>query len=121
MTSSIPFEFVLDYLPKNVLTRKMFGMYYIYWGKKILLILRKRDNEPEMNGIWVATKREHHQSLKEIIFEPADFYADEDERHGNWLLIPDGAEYLEEAAVKICELIAQGDHRIGKLTGKPPL
>jgi len=121
MVNSIPYEFVLDYLPADVITKKMFGMYYIYWGKKIMLILRKRDNEPEMNGIWVATKKAHHQSLKETIPEFGPFSIEGDERFGNWLLIHNDVEDLEGAAIKVCELISHGDHRIGKVTEKPPL
>jgi hypothetical protein len=90
-------------------------------AKKIMLILRKRDNDPEMNGIWVATSREHHQSLKEEIPEFGPFYIEGDERHSNWLFVNDNTENLEEAAIKLCEMISHGDTRIGKLTEKPPL
>ena len=121
MANSIPYEFVFDYLPNAVIVKKMFGMHYIYWGKKIMLILRKRDNLPEMNGIWVATSKEHHESLKSNIHELGSFFIEGDERHGNWLLIPADAEDLEEATIKVCELISHGDPRIGKVTEKAPL
>ena len=121
MAKAIPYEFVLDYLPPGIIVKKMFGMHYIYLVKKIMLILRKRDNEPELNGIWVATGKEHHQSLKKDIPEFGPFFIDGDERHGNWLLIRDDAEDFEEAAIKVCELISHGDHRIGRLTEKAPI
>ena len=121
MANSIPYEFVFDYLPNGVIVKKMFGMHYIYWGKKILLILRKRQNEPELNGIWIAANKQHHQSLVNEAPELAPFSVKGDDLYGNWLLIKDDAEALEEAAIKVCELIVHGDPRIGRLTEKPPL
>ena len=34
MKKQIPFDFLLDYLPANVVIRPAIGMYYIYWGEK---------------------------------------------------------------------------------------
>jgi hypothetical protein len=121
MTSVAPFDFVFDYLPANITVKKMFGMHYIYLGKRIMLILRRRENEPELNGIWVATGKEHHQSLKNTIPELGAFFIDNNERHGNWLFLRDDADDFEGAAIKVCELIAHGDPRIGKVTEKPPI
>ncbi len=42
MTNSIPYEFVFDYLPGDIIIKKMFGMHYVYWRKKIMLILRRK-------------------------------------------------------------------------------
>ncbi len=111
-----PFDFVFDYLPTNITVKKMFGMYYIYLGKRILLILRKSDNQPEWNGIWIATSKDHHQSLKNNVPELGAFFLDGDDRHSNWLLLQDDAEGFEGAAIKVCELIAHGDGRIGRET-----
>jgi len=119
--TSVPFDFVFDYLPADITVKKMFGMHYIYLGKRIMLILRRRDNEPELNGIWVATGKEHHESLKNNVPELGAFFIDNNERHGNWLFLRDHADDFEGAAIKICELIAHGDPRIGKVTEKPPI
>jgi hypothetical protein len=121
MANAIPYEFVFDYLPTGIIVKKMFGMHYVYWGKKIMMILRKRDNESDLNGIWLATAKKHHESLKRAIPELGSFFIDGDERHGNWLLIPGDAEDFEEAAIKICELISHGDQRIGNVTEKAPI
>jgi hypothetical protein len=118
--TTLPFDFVLDYLPPGIVVKKMFGMHYIYLGKRIMLILRKRNNEPEWNGVWVATSRAHHESLKNDIPELGSFSFEGDERQGNWLMIPDKAEDFEGAAIKVCELISHGDPRIGKVTEKSP-
>jgi hypothetical protein len=115
MTKLVPFDFVFDYLPAGITVKKMFGMHYIYLGKRIMLILRKSANQPGLNGIWVATDKEHHESLKKDIPELGAFVMDGDERHGNWLLIQDTAEDFEGAVIKVCELIAHGDARMGRV------
>jgi len=121
MTQLAPFDFVFDYLPTGIVVKKMFGMHYIYLSKRIMLILRKRENEPELNGIWVATDKIHHENLKQEAPELGAFFIDGDERHGNWLLISPDAEDFEGAVIKICEMIAHGDPRIGRLTEKAPM
>lgn len=112
---------MFDYLPGCLTVKKMFGMHDVYWRKMIIPILRKRDNLPQMNGIWVATSTTHDQDLKKYVSEFAPFAADGHEHQSNWLLIPDDAEDLEGAAIKVCQMISHGDSRIGKLTEKPPL
>jgi hypothetical protein len=115
MSKLVPFDFVFDYLPAGITVKKMFGMHYIYLGKRIMLILRKSVNQPGLNGIWVATDKDHHESLKNNVPELSPFFIDGDERHGHWLLIQDTAEDFEGAAIKVCELIAHGDARMGRV------
>ncbi len=115
MPKLIPFDFIFDYLPPGITVKKMFGMHYIYWGKRIMLILRRSGKEPDLNGIWVATDKVHHESLKNDIPELGPFIMNGDERHGNWLLLQDDAEDFEGAAIKVCELITHGDARIGRI------
>jgi len=110
-----PFDFIFDYLPTSIVVKKMFGMHYLYLGEKIMLILRKRGNEPELNGLWVATSKRHHESLKREVPEFGPFFIDGYERHGNWLFIQCNAEEFEEAAINVCELILHGDLRIGNV------
>jgi len=121
MVNSIPYEFVFDYLPDDITVRKMFGMHYIYWRKKIMMILRRRLNEPEFNGIWVATNKKHHESLEKDVPDLGPFFWAGTEQRGNWLLIQDGVDGFEEAAIIVCELISHSDPRIGNLTEKAPL
>ena len=121
MAKPIPYVFVFDYLPSGIVVKRMFGMHYIYLGKKIMIILRKQDKQPELNGIWIATSKEHHNSLKKDIPELGSFFINKDERHGNWLFLPGDTEDFEEQAIKLCEMISHGDPRIGKLTEKAPI
>ncbi|MDB5022841.1 MAG: hypothetical protein JWP78_596 [Mucilaginibacter sp.] len=67
MAKPVPYEFVFDYLPACIIVKKMFGMHYLYLGKRIRFILRRQDNEPDLNGIWIATSKQHHPSLKKDI------------------------------------------------------
>ena len=122
MPKAIPFDFVFDYLPRHVVSKAMFGMQYIYLNKKIMIILRRASKNLDMNGVWVATSREHHQSLEKDIPALADFVLDNGEIHdSNWRLIREDHDDFEAAAIKVCELISHGDPRIGKLTEKAPL
>jgi hypothetical protein len=117
MARIVPYDFVFDYLPQNVVVKPMFGMYYLYFNKKIMLILRRASKNPGMNGVWVATSKEHHQSLEKDIPALVDFILDNGEMHdSNWRLIKDDHDDFETAAIQICELIAHGDKRIGKET-----
>ena len=96
-------------------------MHYIYLGKRIMLILRKRGNEQELNGIWLATVKKHHESLKADIPGFGGFTVKGYEHEGNWLFLRDDYDDFEEAALKACELISHGDPRVGRETAKAPV
>src|ERR1700751_2286095 len=88
MARVIPYDFVFDYLPRNVVVRPMFGMYYIYLNNKIMLILRRASKNLDMNGIWLATSKEHHPSLEHDVPALADFVLDNGEMHdSDWRLL----------------------------------
>ena len=62
-TKTIPFEFVLDELAGlEPWTRPMFGCTAVYVEKRIVFILRDRKDRDD--GVWVATTKEHHVSLR---------------------------------------------------------
>jgi hypothetical protein len=119
MKKQIPFDFLLDYLPPNIVIRPAIGMYYIYWEKKIVLIFRQVSKNAQHNGLWIATKKEQHASLKTQIPAITDFVFDEGEAfESSWLQLKDDHDDFETAAIKICELISHRDKRIGKETRK---
>src|ERR1700761_58357 len=119
MKKPIPFDFLLDYLPANVIVKPAVGMFYIYYDQKIMLIFRKTGKNPQHNGIWISTRKEHHASLKTEISAITDFVFDEGEDFGtNWLLLSYNHDDFESAAITLCELVSAGDNRIGKVTAK---
>ena len=119
MARTIPYDFILDYLPRNVIVKQTFGMYYIYLDKKIVLILRKLSKNLNFNGIWIATTKEHHESLKLDIPAIAGFVLDNGEMHDSgWQMIREDDDDFEASAIRVCELISHRDKRIGKETNK---
>lgn len=115
----MPFDFLLSYLPRNIIIQPAIGMFYIYWNKKIILIARQTGKNPQHNGLWIATDRQHHASLKHDIPAIADFVFEEGaEIASNWLLLNDGHDDFETAAIAVSELITKRDPRIGRITPK---
>lgn len=121
MAKAVPYNFVLDYLPDSIIIKYMFGWHYVYRGKKLMIVLSKTLKRPEWDGIWIATEREHHESLFKDVPELQPFFMDMVERESNWLLLPAEAEDFETSAIKICEMISHGDIRVGRVTKKAPL
>lgn len=94
----------------------MFGCTAVYVGDKIVFALREKPTYPRDNGVWLATTRDHHVSLR------ADFpnmrtigLLGEDV--SNWQILPADASDFEESVMHACELICAGDERIGKVPG----
>ena len=92
----------------------MFGCHAVYVGNKIVLVLRNRPDHSEANGVWVATKKEHHESLKKDLPSLRSVYLLSDgTAETNWQMVPMDSDTFEEEATKACELILEGDKRIG--------
>ena len=117
-THDIPFEFILDYLlPVHATVKPSFGMFYIYAGPRLLLILRERTNQPEMNGIWVPTNRNGLETLT-VEFPALQPFPGlgpkEKKSDAIWLVIHPDHDDFERTAIAICDLIAHRDSRIGR-------
>lgn len=113
---SIPFDFVLEQLYSvNVEIRPMFGCFALYVRNKIVLILRKRNTSTKDNGVWLATSKEHHASLKRA-FPSMRSIKVLGGKESNWQNLPADADDFEEMAIKACEMILHGDDRIGRET-----
>jgi len=111
----IPFEFVIEALEKlNPRINPMFGCHAIYVGEKIVLILRKREDFEDDNGIWLATTPEHHESLKRD-FPSMRSIGLFGEKVTGWQNLPFDSVDFEESAMRACELILKHDQRIGKV------
>jgi hypothetical protein len=113
---SVPFEFVLEQLYSvDVEIRPMFGCFALYVNNKIVLILRKKMDFITDNGVWLATNKEHHSSLKQLFpsMRSINVFGS---KESNWQNLPDDANDFEEMVSLACELIRRGDNRIGRET-----
>jgi hypothetical protein len=112
----IPFAFVLDELAELVpWTRPMFGCTAVYVREKIVFALRhKAKKNDNYDGIWVATTREHHASLRRELPSLRSI-AVLGVGDTNWQMLPLNAPDFEQSALAACALIRAGDPRIGKI------
>ena len=117
MKKKIPFDFILDQLHSIEITIKpMFGCHAIYSGGKILVIVRKKQDHTDANGVWIATGKEHHDSLrKELPSMQSVYILSDGKNETGWQMIHEEANNFEESVTKICEMILNNDERIGKI------
>jgi hypothetical protein len=109
-----PYEFVLEALAAaRYTTRPMFGCLAVYIKEKIVLVLRDKPEARDSNGVWLATTKEHHESLRNELPEIRSIPVLGSGVTG-WQMIPAETADFEEAALRACELILAGDPRIGK-------
>jgi hypothetical protein len=111
----VPHAFVLDAIaPLSPETRSMFGCLAVYVQDKIVLILRDKRDQTVDNGVWLATTKEHHRSLRREFPNMRSIQVLGKKVTG-WQVLPAEARDFEEAALRACELILAGDPRIGKV------
>jgi hypothetical protein len=104
----VPFEFILEALfPLSPRTRPMFGCLAVYIGPKIVLALRTE-------GVWLATTKDHHESLRREFPHMRSIEVLGKGTTG-WQILPVTAPDFEESAQRACELILARDPRIGKI------
>jgi hypothetical protein len=111
----VPYAFVLDaisHLP--IETRSMFGCLAVYVGDKIVLMLREKQKQVEDNGVWLATTKEHHATLRREFPHMRSIQLLGKDVTG-WQVLPADAPDFESAALRACELILACDPRIGKV------
>ena len=113
----VPHEFVLVAIASlPPYTRPMFGCLAVYVKDKIMLILRDRGENTADNGVWLATTREHHESLGREFPNMRTIQMFGKPQTG-WQVLPADTPDFEEAALRASELVLAGDPRIGKLPG----
>lgn len=95
----------------------MFGCLAVYVGPKIVLILRDKPAPPADNGVWLATTKDHHESLRREFPNMRSIGVLGKEVTG-WQLLPAEAPDFEEAALHACELVLARDPRIGKVPAR---
>lgn len=112
---AVPHAFVLEAITAlSPATRPMFGCLAVYIGDKIVFILRDKPESPADNGVWLATTKEHHQSLRRE-FPRMRSIRVLGKRVTGWQVLPADAPDFEESSVKACDLVLAGDPRIGKV------
>ncbi|MBK5284287.1 MAG: hypothetical protein JJE25_02705 [Bacteroidia bacterium] len=117
MPSKIPFEFVIESLTSlNPRVKPMFGSFAVYVGEKIMLVLRDRERHEEAKGVWLATSKEHHASLKKDFPSMCSVYILSDGKtETEWQMLPLSSDDFESTVNKACEFILRGDTRIGRI------
>lgn len=116
MKKPIPFDFIIEELfSLDPMVKPMFGAHAVYVHGKIVFILRNKiTGDDDDNGVWIATIPDYHQSLKvELpsmrsikIFGPGVT---------GWQIIPVDALTFESEVLHACQLVINGDIRIGKI------
>jgi hypothetical protein len=111
----VPHDFVLEALAAlSPATRPMFGCLAVYVEDKIVLILRDKPNPAADNGVWLATTKDHHESLRRE-FPNMRSIEVLGKKVTGWQVLPADAPDFEEAALHACELVVARDPRIGKV------
>lgn len=120
LKKNIPFDFVFEYLePLRYSVKPFFGCFGVYVGEKIMLILRDKKDNPEVNGVWIATSHQHHESLKQLFPSMCSVsILNNGIGETAWQMIPVSASGFESSVLEICTLIRRGDQRIGNIPKK---
>lgn len=112
---AVPFAFVLEALAAlRPRTNPMFGCLAVYVDPKIVLVLRDKPGGRD-NGVWLATTREHHESLRAEFPSLRSIGVLGGGKETGWQILPAEAPDFEEAALRACELVIARDPRIGKV------
>ena len=113
--SRVPHEFVLDALEAIAPeTKPMFGCLAVYVNEQIVLILRDHRDHRADNGVWLATRAEHHDSLRREFPQMRSIQLFGTPVTG-WQVLPADARDFEESALRACELVLARDPRIGRV------
>jgi len=115
-SKQLPFPFVLEELASIRPTiKRMFGFTHVYLGDKLLLSLRDSAKQTGTNGLWLYTTTEHIESLaQEFPYLPKRQLWRS--KKNAWIILASRLEDFEEYAFKACELILNGDQRIGRIS-----
>lgn len=112
----VPFEFLLEELePLAPWTRPMFGCHAVYVDERIVFILRDKKHPRCDDGVWVATTREHHASLRRELPSLRSVQVLAGGAETGWQVLPAEADDFEDSVLRACAMVRAGDPRIGKI------
>jgi hypothetical protein len=122
----VAYTFVLEELESSLSQDRlrvhpMFGSHALYVDEKIVFILRKKGNPETIrdDGVWVALANpECGPALNRQFPDLREIEMFKDRGHkafSAWLNLPETEDGFEEAALAMCQLVAKGDSRIGKV------
>src|SRR5262245_17994990 len=110
----MPFAFALEELDALLpMIKPMFGGFAVYIGERLVLFLYDQEKWPDFKGVSLATAPEHYRGLAQEFSSTRDAEPQKIGKHP-WLLIPAGAANFEEQVMKACEMVLNGDPRIGR-------
>lgn len=114
MHFNLPYSFVLKYIyPVRPSIKKLLGGYGLWHNKKLILLLRDSNINPEYNGVFVATVPEFFKELQTEI-QTSMMDVDLDGSKNSWIFISEDLPDFELKVERACTLIKNGDERIGK-------
>ena len=112
----VPFQFVYEELFSLRPTVKcVFGFTYLYLDDRLLVGLRKSTKQTSSNGMWIFTTTDNIESLAKEFPQLSRRYLWRSGKNA-WVVIPSRLAEFEEYAFKACELILNGDQRIGRVS-----
>jgi len=115
-TNPLPFPFVIDELsPLRLNVKRVFGFTYLYLDEILLCALRDNAKKPNSNGMWLFTTLDYVEQLGKEFPELPKRYLWRSGRNA-WVILPSRLEQFEEYAFKACEMIMNGDRRIGRVS-----
>jgi hypothetical protein len=114
--AKLPFPFVIEELSSIRPTVKhAFGFTYVYLDERLLCGLRNAKKQTGTNGIWLFTTTEHIDSLAKEFPQLSRRNLWRSGKNA-WVVLPSRLGEFEEYAFKACELMLDGDRRIGRIS-----
>ena len=119
---NVPFDFIIEELsPLRPTVKSAFGFTYVYLDDLLLCSLRDSVKQPATNGMWLFTTSE---CVDTLALEFPELTRRQVWRSGKncWIVLASRLANFEEYALKACELMLNGDRRIGRVSRRlgPP-
>lgn len=112
----MPYAFFIEWLyPLSLKHKKMFGVDAFYIEDCIVFALCQHEKYPQDHGIWIATKKQHHQKLRHQFKSIRPLLSIGIK---TWLVLPENHDAFEEDANILVSLLKSGSPLIGNIPKK---